>query len=148
MNETDLHFFIDSTVNYFNEVTNEKATAGIPFIKDEDPVVLEYTGIIGISGKRKGSVYVTASDEMLRSIAKLILGQDTIDKSDIKDLVGEIANTISGNVRQAYGSSFMISVPVVIEGKAKDIRLPDNIQSFVIPITWQEFKSFLVVCLE
>ena len=148
MNETDLHFFIDSTVNYFNEVTNEKATAGIPFIKDEDPVVLEYTGIIGISGKRKGSVYVTASDEMLRSIAKLILGQDVIEKSDIKDLVGEIANTISGNVRQAYGSSFMISVPVVIEGKAKDIKLPDNIQSFVIPITWQEFKSFLVVCLE
>jgi chemotaxis protein CheX len=148
MNETDLHFFIDSTVNYFNEVTNEKATAGIPFIKDEDPVVLEYTGIIGISGKRKGSVYVTASDEMLRSIAKLILGQDSIEKSDIKDLVGEIANTISGNVRQAYGSSFMISVPVVIEGKAKDIKLPDNIQSFVIPITWQEFKSFLVVCLE
>ncbi len=148
MNETDLHFFIDSTVNYFNEVTNEKATAGIPFIKDEDPVVLEYTGIIGISGKRKGSVYVTASDEMLRSIAKLILGQDVIEKSDIKDLVGEIANTISGNVRQAYGSSFMISVPVVIEGKAKDIKMPDNIQSFVIPITWQEFKSFLVVCLE
>jgi chemotaxis protein CheX len=148
MNETDLHFFIDSTVNYFNEVTNEKATAGIPFIKDEDPVVLEYTGIIGISGKRKGSVYVTASDEMLRSIAKLILGQDNIEKSDIKDLVGEIANTISGNVRQAYGSSFMISVPVVIEGKAKDIKLPDNIQSFVIPITWQEFKLFLVVCLE
>jgi chemotaxis protein CheX len=148
MNETDLHFFIDSTVNYFNEVTNEKATAGIPFIKDEDPVVLEYTGIIGISGKRKGSVYVTASDEMLRSIAKLILGQDSIEKSDIKDLVGEIANTISGNVRQAYGSSFMISVPVVIEGKAKDIKMPDNIQSFVIPITWKDFKLFLVVCLE
>ena len=148
MNETDLHFFIDSTVNYFNEVTNEKATAGIPFIKDEEPVVLEYTGIIGISGKRKGSVYVTASNEMLHTIAKLILGQEKIEKSDIKDLVGEIANTISGNVRQAYGSSFMISVPVVVEGKAKDIKLPDNIQSFVIPITWKDFKSFLVVCLE
>ena len=52
MNETDLHFFIDSTVNYFEEVTSEKASAGIPYIKDEEPVVLEYTGIIGISGKR------------------------------------------------------------------------------------------------
>jgi len=148
MNETDLHFFIDSTVNYFEEVTNEKATAGIPYIKDDEPVVLEYTGIIGISGKRKGSVYVTSSEIMLSSIAKLILGLDKVGKEDIKDLVGEIANTISGNVRQAYGSDFMISVPVVIEGKAKDIKLPDNIQSFVIPITWKEFKSFLVVCLE
>ena len=148
MNETDLHFFIDSTVNYFEEVTNEKAAAGIPYIKDDEPVVLEYTGIIGISGKRKGSIYVTSSDEMLRAIAKVILGLDDVGKEDIKDLVGEIANTISGNVRQAYGSDFMISVPVVIEGKAKDIKLPDNIQSFVIPITWQEFKTFLVVCLE
>jgi chemotaxis protein CheX len=148
MNETDLHFFIDSTVNYFEEVTNDKATAGIPYIKDDEPVVLEYTGIIGISGKRKGSIYVTSSETMLSTIAKVILGLDEIGKDDIKDLVGEIANTISGNVRQAYGSDFMISVPVVVEGKAKDIKLPDNIQSFVIPITWKEFKSYLVVCLE
>ena len=148
MNETDLHFFIDSTVNYFEEVTNEKASAGIPYMKDEEPVVLEYTGIIGISGKRKGSVYVTSSEMMLSDIAKSILGLKTVGKEDIKDLVGEIANTISGNVRQAYGSDFMISVPVVIEGKAKDIKLPENIQSFVIPITWKDYKSFLVVCLE
>ena len=148
MNETDLHFFIDSTVNYFEEVTNEKASAGIPYMKDDEPVVLEYTGIIGISGKRKGSVYVTSSEMMLSDIAKSILGLKTVGKEDIKDLVGEIANTISGNVRQAYGSDFMISVPVVIEGKAKDIKLPENIQSFVIPITWKDFKSFLVVCLE
>lgn len=148
MNETDLHFFIDCTVNYFEEVTEEKAITGIPYIKDEAAVVLEYTGIIGISGKRKGSVYITTTEEMLRDIAKIILNMDDISKADIKDLVGEIANTISGNVRQAYGSDFMISVPVVIEGKAKDIKLPDNIQSFVIPLNWREHKSFLVVCLE
>ena len=85
---------------------------------------------------------------MLSTLAKVILGLEEVGKDDIKDLVGEIANTISGNVRQAYGSDFMISVPVVVEGKAKDIKLPDNIQSFVIPITWKDFKSFLVVCLE
>jgi chemotaxis protein CheX len=148
MNETDLHFFIDSTMNYFEEVTNEKATSGIPYIKDEEPVVLEYTGIIGISGKRKGSIYITTNEAMLKEIAHIILGLDDIQGDDIKDLVGEIANTISGNVRQAYGSDFMISVPVVVEGKAKDIKMPDNIQSFVVPLTWKDYKSFLVVCLE
>ena len=148
MNETDLHFFIDSTMNYFEEITNQKASAGIPYIKDEAPVVLEYTGIIGISGKRKGSIYITANEAMLSEIASIILGVDKLSKEDIKDLVGEIANTISGNVRQAYGSDFMISVPVVVEGQARDIKLPDNIQSFVVPLTWQEHTSFLVVCLE
>jgi len=148
MNETDLHFFIDSTLNYFDEVTSSKANTGIPYIKDEAPVALEYTGIIGISGERKGSVYITTSEEMLREIAHIILGTKEVKREDIKDLVGEMANTISGNVRQAYGSDFMISVPVVVEGKAKDIKMPDNIQSFVIPINWSEHKSFLVVCLE
>jgi chemotaxis protein CheX len=148
MSETDLHFFIDSTVNYFEEVTSEKAVSGIPYIKDESPVVLEYTGIIGISGKRKGSIYITTTEAMLYEIAHIILGIEEVKRDDIKDLVGEIANTISGNVRQAYGSDFMISVPVVVEGKAKDIKVPNNIQSFVIPLNWRNFESFLVVCLE
>jgi chemotaxis protein CheX len=85
---------------------------------------------------------------MLNDVARIILGLDNVNKEDLKDLVGEIANTISGNVRQAYGSDFMISVPVVVEGQAKDIKLPDNIQSFVVPLTWREHKTFLVVCLE
>lgn len=148
MNETDLHFFIDSTINYFEEVTNEKALTGIPYIKGDEPVVLEYTGIIGISGKRKGSIYITTTSSMLKDLAKIILNLEEVDADDTKDLIGEIANTISGNVRQAYGSDFMISVPVVVEGKARDIKLPDDIQTFVIPLTWRSYKSFLVVCLE
>lgn len=148
MKETDLHFFIDSTLNYFDEVTDEKAQTGIPYLKVHERVVLDYTGIIGISGKRKGSIYITASSDMLTTLAKVILGVDKVDTEDLKDLVGEIANIISGNVRQAYGSDFMISVPVVVEGMAKDIKMPDEVQAFVIPISWKGFKAFLVVCLE
>ncbi len=147
MKETDLHFFIDCTNNYFDEMTQEKAVIGIPYLKDENPLVLEYTGIIGISGKRKGSIYITSTKDMLEVLTKEILCVDQVTGNDIKDLIGEIANTISGNVRQAYGSDFMISVPVVVEGNARDIKMPDDIQSFVIPLTWKSFNSFLVVCL-
>ena len=85
---------------------------------------------------------------MLKTLAHIILDDHEATIETVKDLTGEIANTISGNVREAYGSSFMISVPVVVEGRAKDIRLPEDVQSFVIPITWKGYKSFLVVCLE
>ncbi len=148
MKETDLHFFIDSILNYFKEVSGEDASTGIPYIKGDEPIVLEFTGIIGISGKRKGSVYFTATQAMLKELGKIILGTDDLGNEEIKDLVGEIANTISGNVRQAYGSDFMISVPVVVEGEAKDIKLPHDLQTFVIPLTWGDHESFLVVCLE
>ncbi len=148
MNETDLHFFIDSTINYFEEITGEQAVTGIPYLKGPEPVVLDFSGIIGISGERKGCVYITTTKDMLKTLAHIILDDNEATIETVKDLTGEIANTISGNVREAYGSSFMISVPVVVEGRAKDIRLPEDVQSFVIPITWKGYKSFLVVCLE
>ena len=148
MKEAELHFFLDSTLNYFETVSNEKAYAGIPYIKDDKPIVLEYTGIIGISGSRKGCLYLTTSGDMLRELTRIIIGTQEISKEDIKDLVGEIANTISGNVREAYGSDFMVSVPVIVEGITKDIRLPIDILSFVIPLNWGDYTCFLVVCLE
>jgi len=146
--ESDLHFFIDSTINYFLQITHENAVTGIPYLKANEPVVLEYTGIIGISGKRKGSIYITSTSKMLKELAGIILGSEAVKDEDCKDLIGEIANTISGNVREAYGADFMISVPVVIKGVAEDIHLPDDIPSFVIPLTWRDNESFLVVCLE
>jgi chemotaxis protein CheX len=129
-------------------MSNEKAYAGIPYIENGKPVVLEYTGIVGISGNIKGCIYLTATGEMLRELAQIIIDTDKTPKEDIKDLVGEIANTISGNVRKAYGRDFMISVPVVLEGKLKDIKLPGDLQSSVIPMRWRDYKSYLVVCLE
>ena len=148
MQEIDLHFFIDSTINYFREVTNENVSTGIPYIKGKEPVVLEYTGIIGISGKRKGSIYITATSDMLRELASTILGMEEVNEDVLKDLVGEIANTISGNAREAYGADFLISVPVIVQGVAEDIKMPDDVETYVIPISWKNYKNYLVVCLE
>ena len=47
------------------------------------------------------------------------------------DLVGEVANTISGNARYVFGKDFMISVPVVIEGAPSSIHLPKDLRSYV-----------------
>lgn len=110
--------------------------------------MLEYTGIIGISGNKKGCIYLTTPKDMIIKLAQIIIAKEEVSKEIIKDLVGEIANTIAGNVREAYGSDFMISVPVIIEGKTKDLKLPVDILSFVIPLNWEDYTCFLVVCLE
>jgi chemotaxis protein CheX len=111
-------------------------------------VILEYTGIVGITGNKKGCIYLTTSGDMLRELAQMIIDTVEISNEEIKDLVGEIANTIAGNVREAYGSDFMVSVPVIIEGITKDLKLPEDITSFVIPLNWAAHTSYLVVCLE
>ncbi len=148
MNKTELTHFIETTLQFFDEATGTKAECGKKKKKREDPIVLEYTGIIGISGARKGSIYFTTEKAQLESLARIMLGTEEISAEDIKDLVGEIANTISGNLRQIFGADFLISVPVIVEGQARDIKLPEDIESYVIPINWENTKSYLVVCLE
>ena len=77
-----------------------------------------------------------------------MLAMDDVSTEDLKDLVGEVANTVSGNLRKSFGSDFQISVPIVVEGPAKDIKMPKDIDTYVLPINWREYESFLVVCLE
>ena len=45
---------------------------------------------------------------------------------NILDLVGEVANTISGNARKVFGREFLISVPVMIEGAVDKILHPNT----------------------
>jgi chemotaxis protein CheX len=63
------------------------------------------------------------------------------------DLVGEVANQISGNARRDFGNQFMISVPRVVAGHGEHVT-PPNTRSFVIPINWRSHSAQLVVCLD
>jgi len=148
MNNSEIKYVIDTTIKFFSEITGKAAACGIPSIKNGVKFVMEYTGIIGISGKRKGSIYFTSNQEMLSALACMMLETDHPTREDIMDLVGEITNTISGNLRKSFGDDFLISVPVTVEGPVNDIRIPQSIDSYIIPIKWEKFKAFLVVSLE
>ncbi|HHM01701.1 MAG TPA: chemotaxis protein CheX [Caldithrix abyssi] len=81
-------------------------------------------------------------------MARKMLGVKEVGTDDFKDLSGEIANTISGNLRKVFGREFHISVPVIVEGQARDIKLPRDIDAYIIPINWNGNKAYLVVGLE
>jgi chemotaxis protein CheX len=65
----------------------------------------------------------------------------------MRDLVGEVANTISGNARRDLGKGFVISVPSVVANTAEGVVTP-HARSFVIPINWRTHAAKLVVCLQ
>jgi len=65
----------------------------------------------------------------------------------MRDLVGEVANTISGNARRDFGRDFVISVPSVLSGERPEVALPPGARSFVIPINWRSHSAKLVVSL-
>ncbi|MCB0278639.1 MAG: chemotaxis protein CheX [Calditrichaeota bacterium] len=141
--------FIDSVNNYFTEVTGIKPSTGLPFMKDEHQQILEdYTGLIGISGKRKGFVYFTGPKELFKDIVVIMLQEDNPEDSEIIDMAGETANTVAGNVREVFGNDFMISVPAIIEGRPDNLKFPAEVPVFAIPIKWKTYKAFIVIGLE
>ncbi|AXM46157.1 chemotaxis protein CheX [Dichelobacter nodosus] len=148
MKEERMQVFIDGVNRFFNEVNNINAEVGTPYlVENNTPKAHDYTGIIGISGPYRGCVYFTAPKVLLRHIL-LSIGENDNNESSMLDLVGEIANTISGNARSEYGETFMISVPMVIQGTPGEIYLPKDARSYVIPITWKQYAAAIVICLQ
>jgi chemotaxis protein CheX len=148
MTEAELKTLIRVVTDYFYSTSNDPARMGMPYIKRGDDSTFEYTGIIGISGSRRGGVYYTAGKELLREFGKCILGEGDLDEDALVDLVGEMTNTIAGNMREIFGSSFLISVPIVMRGKIEDISMRLKPPVFIIPIEWKGFPSNLGVGLE
>ncbi|MGC8769934.1 MAG: chemotaxis protein CheX [Brevinematia bacterium] len=150
MNPKEISYFLSVINDYFTTVSKAKPETGVPFLKEEhSSIIQDMTGIIGISGLKKGAVYFTASKEMLLDLYKEIFGSnENPDTFTLADLVGEISNTISGNLRDFYGEHFLISVPIVCIGKETEIRIKIPIPVFVIPIKWKNHTSYLVAGLE
>ena len=147
LQEQELKTFVEGTTNYFEVAAQQPASIGSPYLTDSPPSVHDYTGIISISGKREGVVYFTAPKAML-TVLLMKMQENDFSHETMRDLVGEVANTISGNARRDFGKDFMISVPTVVAGEPEKVVTPDNIRSFVIPINWRSHSAQLVVCLE
>ncbi|HMD72307.1 MAG TPA: chemotaxis protein CheX [Steroidobacteraceae bacterium] len=147
LKEAEIRTFIEGTTNYFEISARQTASVGSPYlVTDGKPGYYEYTGIISISGARKGIVYFSAPRGMLTVLLMRMQETDTSD-ANIMDLVGEVANTISGNARKDFGRNFIISVPTIVNKDVEKITAPFA-RSYVIPINWRTHSAKLVVCLE
>lgn len=140
--------FIQGTEHYFSVTAKDPIHIGAPYlIHYNENLVYDYTGIIGVSGVYTGNVYFSATQALVRYLL-LSLEETDFSSEMMCDMVGEIANTVSGNARRDLGSKFMISTPVVLKGKPGEILLSRDTHSFVIPLTWGNNVAVLVVSLK
>lgn len=148
MDEEQLRAFVDIVRSYFESEGSRAAEVGSPFLGEPEALPIEdFTGVIGISGARKGCVYITAKRELLRALL-LQAGEPDVSDANLADLAGEMANTVSGNARKHFGPEFMISVPVIVHGHSQRIQVPRNVKAYVIPMHWHKHHAALVVSLE
>jgi chemotaxis protein CheX len=148
MTEQTIQVFIDGVVRYFEHVADKEIQIGSPYlVENNSPAAYDVTGLIGISGPYKGCVYFTSPKILLKHVL-MSIGEHDTGNENIFDLVGEVANTISGNARSVFGQDFMISVPVMIEGAPSHIHLPSHLRSYVIPVYWRAYHAAVVICLD
>ncbi len=146
--ERDIEVFIDGIKHYFHASTDNDIVVETPYLIETDEIVInDYTGIIGVSGERKGFVLVSAPEKMLRHLV-LSLGEEKASPYLIYDVIGEVANTISGNARRSFGSGFMISVPLIVKGQPERIGTVSDSHGYVIPAHWHTYPFQLVVSLK
>jgi chemotaxis protein CheX len=148
MDEKWVQIFVNGARDYFGGISDSPAKVGTSYLSESIASdLLDYTGVIGISGLCSGRLYFSAPSAMLRHLL-LTLGEVHVDTTYLADMVGEAANTLSGNSRRELGRDFVISPPTVIEGLPTGDQLPRSLRSLVIPIIWYKYRASLVLSVE
>ncbi len=143
----DFQIHIDGVKHYFGQLGVDALTIHPPYIPSQPVRSLGYTGTISISGNRKGEVHFSANPPLLFALLDQ-LGEQGRDRGYLQDVVGEVANTLSGNLRREFGKGFAISTPAVSFDPTSDIHVYDQqATSLVIPMSWGEGSAALVVSL-
>lgn len=147
LNETEIKVFIDAVTNYFNQLTQEPANVRGAFLDDNGGTapVYDYSGQIAVSGQFRGTITVSAPRAMIRH---LLLALNESDQSDanLRDTIGELANTLAGNARKHFGGEMEISVPRTAAGAISGAG--SRKRPYVIMVSWKTYSASLVVDIE
>lgn len=147
MDSNKLQVFVDGTIKYFNKFTGASAKIGSPFlINSMDEYFEQYTSFISISGRDTGNIFFSSGEEILLEILSS-MNIANKNQDNMLDLVGEVANTISGNAREALGHDFIISTPVILNGKQEQVKVAKTLEIYVIPIHWRNYRANLIISL-
>jgi chemotaxis protein CheX len=146
LRQDTLPVFLQSIMHYFKHITGVPAETETPYLQEGNSEISDFTAVIGVSGDLQGCVYYTAPSEMLDKLLKFVAENEANDELRC-DMAGEVANTLSGNARKQLGAGFMISVPVVIQGKPERLVTYKGAACFVIPILWEGMRSLLMISL-
>ena len=130
-----LNPFITSIVHMFDTMLHIRIVRQMPFIGTDTLPDNEVSGIIGLSGKARGSAVVSLGRETALRCTEQLLGQrpPTVN-ADVVDAVGEMANIVAGGAKsQLQQLDLNLSLPSVIVGRNHLIGFPSNLTPFCVP---------------
>lgn len=147
VNVDKLGVFLSSISSFFAQIDDTAVNIDTPYLNDNRNVIAyDYSGVIKISGPLEGCVYISAPSTMLLELIK-VMGEPDSSLAMMKDLLGEMANTISGNARTEFGADFIISPPKIVEGVPGQAYLPKDRNSYITPFKWRNYQAMIGICI-
>lgn len=83
------------------------------------------TSYVQLSGDWNGAVLLECTRRQACLFAGLILATDPpeVVDDDVRDVLGELANVIGGNMKCGMSTAARLSMPIVIDGGEYDLRI-------------------------
>jgi chemotaxis protein CheX len=125
--------FITSTSEVFKTMVGIEPERGQLYVKTEQKLPYDISGIIGLAGQASGFVVISMSEALAFKVLENFLGEKKTElDEDVMDAIGEILNMIAGGAKQIFsknGISFKISIPNVVVGKDHVVGKQKNVKS-------------------
>jgi len=146
--EFEVGVFVNSVMHYFETTVQQPAACGIPHLAlRRRPQLADYTGIVSISGRRDGVVLFSAPRSML-CVMLMCMQQTDLSHEHLRELVGQIADTLSGDAQRNFRHQYSIEVHSQVHDGDAPVLYPPHARPIVIPIAWRSYQARLVVCLD
>ena len=99
----------------------EVSTSDVPF----NPHGNRLTSSVYLTGGWNGAVFLECTSLQARQFAGLILAMDPPEMvdDDVRDVLGELANMIGGNLKSGMAAGVQLSMPTVMEGNDYEMRV-------------------------
>jgi chemotaxis protein CheX len=120
--------FLEAASAVFKSIMNVDLRRGKLVIKESPLPSMEVSIIIGITGGVTGEVVYSMEFSMVNKIAQTLAPGLTESqlKHEYKDIIGELANMITGNAMNLFASSgkkIDMTTPTVVEGRDYTITM-------------------------
>ena len=145
----DIEVFSEAISNFFNLMTRQAAQVKTAYVFKEAAPILwnDFNGVIQVSGGFRGSIAFSAPRGLLNEIL-IVMGEADKTDAHFLDIVGEIANQLSGSARKHFGEALDISTPISCERDGFPLRASAEGPAYAIPLTWGPYEAHLVVHLD
>lgn len=145
----DIEIFSEAISNFFNLMTRQPASVKTAYVfKQPVPIIWnDFNGVIRATGGFRGTISFSAPRGLLNEIL-IVLGESGKTQAHFLDVVGEIANQLSGRARKHFGEVLDISTPISCERDAITIEPSAEGPAYAIPLTWGPYEAHLVVHLD